>query len=242
MNVKTPKVFAVGVGPGLYEYITKNVQDIILDADIIIGYEFTLNTINRLLKNKNVYMITMTNQERIYNKIKKEIGNKKLVVPFTGDVNFSESEVVDRLIQIFGNITIVPGISSIQVAAAKAQIALDKTKIITFHISTSIENKKIELRKGLIDGFNIIVLPRPWPSQPKKQFMHSEFAFYLKNNGFDTSKINVIVYESLTTNNEKIFVGKVNELENKKFSDLSIIVIKQSKLESYYNILDTNIM
>lgn len=240
-HIKTSKVFAVGVGPGFYDYITKNVQNIILDADIIIGYEFTLNTIRRLLKNKNVYTITMENQEEIYNKIKNEIGNKKLVVPFTGDVNFSESEVVDRLIQIFGNITIIPGISSIQVAASKAQIALDKTKVITFHVSTPIENKKIELLKGLIDGFNIIALPRPWAIQPKKQFMHSEFAFYLKNNGFDTSKMHVIVYESLTMDHEKIFNGKVSDLENKKFSDLSIIIIKQSKLESYYDISKVNI-
>ena len=43
------------------------------------------------------------------------------MVPFTGDVNFSESEVVDRLIEIFGDIQIVPGISSIQVAASRAK-------------------------------------------------------------------------------------------------------------------------
>ena len=70
MIVKIPKVFVVGVGPGSYEYITKNVQDIILDADIIAGYKFTLNTISRLLKNKDVRTVTMENQENIYNKFR----------------------------------------------------------------------------------------------------------------------------------------------------------------------------
>ena len=42
------------------------------------------------------------------------------MVPFTGDANFSESEVVDRLLEIFGdnNVEIIPGISSIQVASS----------------------------------------------------------------------------------------------------------------------------
>lgn len=236
MTSYSSKVFAVGVGPGAYEYITDIVRNIILEADVIVGYKFTLNTIKRLIKNKNVYVVNMKNQEKVYKKIKNEMKYKKIVVPFTGDVNFSESEVVDRLIQIFKNVILIPGISSTQVAAAKASIALDKTKIITFHISTSIENKKIELQKGLLDGFNIIMLPRPWSTKPKKQFMHSEFALYLKKNGFNTSSMQVIVYEYLTTKNEKIFSGKVSDLENMSFSDLSIIIIKQSRLESYHNI------
>ena len=57
-----------------------------------------------------------------------------LVIPFTGDVNFSESEVVDRLVEIFGDVELVPGISSIQVAASKAQVPLDKSKVITMHV------------------------------------------------------------------------------------------------------------
>jgi len=41
----------------------------------------------------------------------KELGDGVLVIPFTGDVNFSESEVVDRLVEIFGDVELVPGIS-----------------------------------------------------------------------------------------------------------------------------------
>jgi len=158
-----------------------------------------------------------------------------LVVPFTGDVNFSESEVVDRLVEIFGVVEIIPGISSIQVAAAKAKIPIDKSKVITMHVTTSIEEKKLELQKALVDGFNIILIPRPWPSNPQKHFMPSEVAFYLKKNGFNTSKISVRVFESLTNGKERTFVGNVEELEEKEFSDLSVMVIGQRKLESYIN-------
>src|SRR5713226_3522760 len=136
------KVFAVGVGPGSPKYITDIVKDIISNSDVIVGYKYTLKTIEHLLKGKQVHEITMQNQEEVYQKIAKTLGTKTCVVTFTGDVNFSESEVVDRLIEIFSDIQIVPGISSIQVASSKAKVPLDKSKVITMHVSTSIEEKK----------------------------------------------------------------------------------------------------
>lgn len=229
------KVFAVGVGPGSPKYVTDVVKEIIASSDIVIGYKYTLKTIEEFLKNKEVHEITMQNQEEIYQKISKSIGDKICIVPFTGDVNFSESEVVDRLIEIFGDVQIIPGTSSIQVAASKARVPLDKSQVITMHISTSIEDKKLELQKALIDGRSVILVPRPWPKDPSKHFMQSEIAIYLKNHGFDTSKIKVHVFEFLTTEKETHFVGTVKDLEGKQFSDLSVMVFDQTKLESYIN-------
>ena len=228
-------VYAVGVGPGSPNYVTEIVKKIILDSDFVVGYKYTLNTISDLIQNKEVYEITMDNQEKIYQKINHELGDRVLVVPFTGDVNFSESEVVDRLIEIFGDVEIIPGISSIQVAASKAKTPLDKSKTITMHITTSIEDKKIEVQKALIDGYNVVLVPRPWPKDPKKHFMPSEISKYLKQNGFDTSGMKVCVFEALTTENEASFEGMVDQLEGKEFSDLSVMVFDQATLESYIN-------
>jgi len=121
---KLTKVFAVGVGPGSPSYISDVVKDVIKNSDVIIGYKYTLKTIEELISGKEVHEVTMQNQEDVYQKISKNLGEKKLVIPFTGDVNFSESEVVDRLIEIFGDVEIIPGISSIQVAASKAKVPL----------------------------------------------------------------------------------------------------------------------
>ena len=229
------KVFAVGVGPGSKNYITEIVRKIIVDADVVVGYKYTLDVIADLIKDKKTHVITMTDQEKTYQRVKKELGGKILVVPFTGDVNFSESEVVDRLVEIFGSVEIIPGISSVQVAASKAQVPLDKSKIITMHVTTSIEEKKLDLQKAVIDGQSVILIPRPWPNDPKNHFMPSEVAFYLKKNGFDTSNIPVHVFESLTNGKEQTFSGHVSDLEGKEFSDLSVIVISQTKPESYIN-------
>ena len=229
------KVFAVGVGPGSQNYITEIVRKTIVSADIIVGHKYTLDIISSLIQDKKIHIITMEDQEKTYQQIKKELGDGVLVVPFTGDVNFSESEVVDRLIEVFGEVEIIPGISSVQVAASKAKIPLDKSKVITMHVTTSIEEKKIELQKAMLDGFNIILIPRPWPKDPKKHFMPSEVAVYLKKNGFDTSNVPVCVFESLTNGREQTFAGCMQELEGKEFSDLSVLVISQTKPESYIN-------
>ena len=198
------KVYAVGVGPGSSHYVTDIIKNVISKCDVVIGYGYTLKTIEDFLEGKQILEVTMKNQEEAYQKIAGEDGHT-ILVPFTGDVNFSESEVVDRLIEIFDEVEIIPGISSTQVAASKAKVPTDKSKVITMHISTSIEEKKLELQKALIDGFSVILVPRPWPKMPEKHFMPSEIAKYLKRNGFDTSKMKVHVFEAVTTDMETSF-------------------------------------
>ena len=228
------KVYAVGVGPGSPNYVTGIVKDVISKCDVVIGYGYTLKTIEGLLEDKQVIEVTMKNQEEAYQKISSE-GNHTILVPFTGDVNFSESEVVDRLIEIFDEVEIIPGISSTQVAASMAKVATDKSKVITMHISTSIEEKKLELQKALIDGYSVVLVPRPWPKVPEKHFMPSEIALYLKKNGFDTSEMKVHVFEAVTTEMESKFEGMVSDLKGKEFSDLCVMVFNQATLESYVN-------
>ncbi len=225
----------MGVGPGSPKYVTEIVKEIVQNCDVVIGYKYTLKTIESLIDGKEVYEITMNDQEDSYQKILPELGDRTLVIPFTGDVNFSESEVVDRLIEIFGEVEIVPGISSIQVAASRAKVPLDKSKVITMHVTTPIEDKKLELQKALIDGFSVVLVPRPWPKQPDKHFMPSEIAIYLREHNFATEKMKVHVFEAITTENETSFEGTVKDLEGKEFSDLSVMVFNQVSLDSYMN-------
>ena len=228
------KVYAVGVGPGSPSFVPNVIKDVISKCDVVIGYGYTLKTIEGFLNGQQKIEVTMKSQEDAYQKIAAE-DNHTILIPFTGDVNFSESEVVDRLVEVFDEVEIIPGISSIQVAAAKARVPIDKSRVITMHVTTPIEEKKLELQKALIDGFSVILVPRPWPKIPEKHFMPSEIAKYLKNAGFETSKMKVCVFEAVTTENETTFEGKVSELEGKEFSDLSVMVFDQAELESYVN-------
>src|SRR3989344_7973014 len=123
---KMGMVYAVGVGPGSQDYVTDIVKKIIQNSDVIAGYKYTLKTIGEFISDKEVYEITMQSQEEVYQKIKTKLGNKTLVIPFTGDVNFSESEVVDRLIEVFDKVCVVPALTSIKEPPPKARVPLDK--------------------------------------------------------------------------------------------------------------------
>jgi precorrin-6y C5,15-methyltransferase (decarboxylating) CbiE subunit len=236
----TKKLFVIGVGPGSKKYITDYSKEIIKNSQFIIGYRYTLSTISHLIERskQQIFEITMKNQEEVYlhvfNNLMKD--NDQCVVPFTGDVNFSESEVVDRLLDLYGddNVEIISGISSIQIASAKSKVPLDKATIITFHITGDIEEKKLELVKSVTDKKSVILVPRPWPSNPSKNFMPADISLFLKKNGLDTSKINVWVFENLTNDEkETLYKGKMDSLENKKFSDLSVMVIDQNIRQTY---------
>ena len=231
------KIFLIGVGPGSSKYLTDLAKDVIRKSKYLIGYKYTLSIIRDLIipHFHQVYEVTMKDQDQTYNQVfEKMRENEFCTIPFTGDVNFSESEVVDRLLEIFGNdnVELMPGISSIQVAAAKAKIPLDKARVISFHVTESIDDKKRELVEAIQDKKSVILVPRPWKNV-EKNFVQSEIALFLKKEGLDTSSLIVWVFEFLTTAEEKVFKGKLNELEGKNFSPMSVMVVDQVIRKTY---------
>lgn len=229
------RIYAVGVGPGSPRYLTSIAEDVIRRCDIVAGYHYTMDTIRHLLGDKEIHCITMSDQEETYQHILKTMGERSLVVPFTGDVNFSESEVVDRLIEIFGDVELVPGISATQVAASRSHIPLDKARTITMHVTGDIEAKKRRMVEALREGLSIILVPRPWPGRPDLNFMPRELSIYLEDKGFDTKALQVRIYENLTTSNERVYVGTVQEMAGMKFSDMLVVVIGRNMPDSYMN-------
>jgi precorrin-6y C5,15-methyltransferase (decarboxylating) CbiE subunit len=237
-RMKDKKLFLVGVGPGSSKYLTGLAKDVIRKSKYLIGYKYTLSIIRDLIVPDfhQVYEVTMKDQDDIYKQVfKKMEENEFCTIPFTGDVNFSESEVVDRLLEIFGNenVELTPGISSIQVAAAKAKIPLDKATVISFHVTEDIENKKRELVRAIEEKKSVILVPRPWNNNAEKNFMQSEIALFLKKECVDTSSLIVWVFEFLTTTEEKLFKGRLNELEGRNFSPMSVMVIDQVTRKTY---------
>jgi len=234
------KLFIVGVGPGSPKYLTDAAKEAIAKSHYIVGYKYPLSTIEGIIdkSRQHVFQVTMQTQEDVYRDIYTKMKDGEYcTVPFTGDANFSESEVVDRLLEIFGsdNVEVIPGISSIQVAAAKAHVPTDKAFLVTFHVTDDIEQKKQEMLLAVRQGRSVILLPRPWPRDRSRHFMQSEIAKFLRKNGIDTTKLKVWVFEHLTTEKETTFRGMAVELEGKEFSDLSAMVVDQTKRQTYLN-------
>ncbi|TLY00325.1 MAG: cobalt-precorrin-7 (C(5))-methyltransferase, partial [Thaumarchaeota archaeon] len=169
------KLFVIGVGPGSPAYLTDAAKGAIRKSRYVVGYRYTLSTIEGVTdtSKQQVFEVTMKTQEDFYQQVYMKMKDGEYcTVPFTGDVNFSESEVVDRLFEIFGdaNVEVIPGVSSIQLAAAKSHLPTDKALIVTFHVSGDIEQKKKDLLEAVRQGRSVILLPRPWPADPPKHF------------------------------------------------------------------------
>ena len=61
------KLFVIGVGPGDPNYITQIAKEKILRSQYIIGYRYTLRTIENIIdkEKQQIYEITMKNQESV---------------------------------------------------------------------------------------------------------------------------------------------------------------------------------
>lgn len=228
-------MLAVGVGPGSPRYLTGAAEDAVRGCDVIAGYAHTLGIIRHLVSGQEVVEVTMATQERAYAELAASLGGRTLVVPFTGDACFSESEVVDRLAEVFGAVEVVPGISSVQVAAARAGVPLDRAAVVSMHVTPEIGRQKAEVLAALAAGRCAIVVPRPWPGDPERNFMPSEIAAWLRGRGLDTGRIRARVYERLTAGDEAEFDGTVAGLEGRGFSDMCVAVLGQHEPDSYAN-------
>ena len=214
------RVYAVGVGPGSPEYVTAKVAGLIRKATVVAGFQHSLKAVADLTRGKKVIPIPYKDQEATYRHIRDDLRSDDICVfTATGDPMFSDSEYLERLSRNFGIIEIIPGISSIQVAAAKANIPLEDIVLITFHVSGDIEEKKRKLLEAVRGGERVILLPRPW------DFMPNEIARWLIINGVDGEK-QCIIFEFLTLSNEKVTKSSLKDLMGLTFSDLSVMVMK----------------
>jgi len=214
------KLFVVGVGPGAKGYITEIVRKIIKNADLVAGFESAINIIRDLINKKaEIIVLDYASEKLKLNMIACKLReSKRCVICCMGDPNFSDQQFIKKIRSAFGQIEVIPGISSVQIACAEAGLAMEDIRFITFHKSGSLKAEKMELIEALKVGENIILLPRPW------DFMPQDIAKFLIRKGI-SPKTGISVYENLTLKNEAVFKGSLEDLLGKDFSDLSIMII-----------------
>ena len=147
------------------------------------------------------------------------LGLGEKVVGVTEFCDYPPEALDKEKIRKYDEIEIVPGISSVQVAASLAQVSLEYTCFITFHKSGAIDKEKKELLEAIQKGKNLILLPRPY------DFMPADIADFLVKHGIEPS-LRVIIYENLTLKNQRQIGTTLGEIKD-EFTDLSIMVIKR---------------
>ncbi len=208
------KLYIIGVGPGSKEYITYAAKNTVKNADITVGSQRAMD------------LFTEVNEKIIFNvknlteELKKAViladNGKSVCILSTGDPGFSGLlKPVKRIIKEENcknvELTVIPGISSLQLCAARLEISWDEVDILTYH---GRENSK-DIINILDNGRGTIMLPSR---------SVADMASFLIENGVNPNR-KVVICERLSYTNEKIVKTTLSEVVNSEFTYMCIMVI-----------------
>ena len=210
----TGKIYIVGIGPGSSEYLTKKAIDTVKMSDYTVGSTRAIELFS------DVGNTIPFNVKELLDTLKKGVqlavdGNVVSILS-TGDPGFSG--VLNTVLRISKekdfpeeNIEVVPGISSLQLAAAECHIQWDNANVMTFHGRENIE----DILPVINNGKTTIALP----SRKVK-----DMAQFLLDNGVESDR-KVTVCERLSYPDEKIVTTTLDEIASSEFTYMCIIVI-----------------
>ena len=208
------KIYIIGIGPGSSEYLTKKAVDTVKTSDYTVG------------STRAIYLFDDVNNKIAFNvkdlldKLEKGVdlaieGNTVSILS-TGDPGFSG--VLNTVLRIANEknfpeekIEVIPGISSLQLAAARNHIQWDNANVMTFHGRENIE----DILKVINNGKTTIALPS------KKV---RDMAQFLLDNCVDEHR-EVVVCERLSYDDEKIVRSTLKDIANSEFTYMCIMVI-----------------
>ena len=211
----TGKIYIIGIGPGASEYLTKKAVDTVKASDYTVGSTRAIELFDDV-QNKIAF-----NVKELLDKLEEGVelacdGNTVSILS-TGDPGFSG--VLNTVLRISAekgfpkeSIEVIPGISSLQLAAARCHIQWDNANVMTFHGRENIE----DILPVINNGKTTIALP----SRKVK-----DMAQFLIDNGVDENR-EVTVCERLSYPDERIVEANLKEIAQSEFTYMCIMVIK----------------
>jgi cobalt-precorrin-7 (C5)-methyltransferase len=197
-------VYIVGIGPGNREYMTNKAISVLTEAHMIIGFKRAIASIEFITTHK-----TIANSLQDILKFIEENADKDVAVIGSGDPLFyGIGEYIKKNYK--GNITIVPGISSFQYIMGKLCKSWQGAHLGSLHGRDEDFIKEVKSNKISI-----------WLTDNKNT--PEVMCRRLTN-----ANLEVVVYigENLSYEDEKISFGKPAQFAEKKFNDLTVVVIE----------------
>ena len=218
----------VAVGPGDPQMLTLKGQQAIADADLVVGFKTVLDVVTDWTSHAEVRPMSYRDQEEVLDYAQSQARQgRQCVVCCWGDLNVSAKELLERVRRRADQVELIPGISSIQIACARAGIFMEESLFITLHKRADTGSDLEELVHHLNEGLrNIILLPRPFDLMPPL------IARNLLEAGIPPQRP-VTVYQRLTLAGEQAWSGPLEECaaSTDEYSDLSIMVFPRPNQE-----------
>ena len=208
------KIYIIGIGPGSSEYLTKKAIDTVKTSDYTVGSSRAIELFEDI--NNKIAFNVKDLVEKLEKGVELAINGNTVSILSTGDPGFSG--VLNTVLRIASDknfpkekIEVIPGISSLQLAAARNHIQWDNTNVMTFHGRENVE----DILKVINNGKTTIALP----SRKVK-----DMAQFLLDNGINENR-EVVVCERLSYDDEKIVKATLKDIANSEFTYMCIIII-----------------
>jgi cobalt-precorrin-7 (C5)-methyltransferase len=216
------KLNIVGVGPGAADFVTPAARKTVQEAQLVIGAQRSINLFYQEIKSDRIILTAKNLRDSLREAAEAVKAGRNVALLSTGDPGFSgllhtalESELFPSI-----DINVVPGVSSIQVCAARLNLNWHNARLFTFHEGQVSDDQKEKLISAYQCGRTIMLLP------DSKNFAPRDIAALLIQTGAD-KQTTVYVCENLTLENEKITQTTLKEAQEGTFSSLCVMVIKQ---------------
>ena len=216
----------VGVGPGHPDLVTPQALAAIRSAELVVGWDLDLQPVRPWLKGKRVFLQTVKNYRRVMSHVARlaRRSHERVAVPRVGDPCISSG--LKGLLELFNGfeVSIIPGISSVQMLAALARINLDEAMIVTFHDYGDPEQKQQELVNAFCQGRHLVVLASP-------DLKPGPMARFLIEQGIP-GRTRVVIGSNLTLPEERILRSTLAKIDHQEFHWLTITAVLNPSVQT----------
>ncbi|PGF14893.1 cobalt-precorrin-7 (C(5))-methyltransferase [Natrinema sp. CBA1119] len=245
-------VYAVGVGPGNQEYLTPRGERAIREADVVVGFATVVEFVEELTDADLLTCGYKDEAEALEAFGERVAAGESGTAVAMGDPNHSGYQFVGKVQDAVErsstspdsqarqdtverhdseiSVRVIPGISSIQMAASRARTPMEDTEFVTLHKSGDLEADMDRLAAAAtVDDRHLLVLPRPYDRMP------GDIAKFLLEEGAEPD-LEALVLEKLTHEGEQIHRFTLGELaehaggngkDDTPFSDLVVLAVRQ---------------
>jgi cobalt-precorrin-7 (C5)-methyltransferase len=208
----------VGAGPGSPEYITPVAKKTVQNAETVIGAKRALDLFRDYLKGEALPLTAQNLKELLKHAVESAEAGKNVVILSTGDPGFSGLlRSLEKIAEKDVEVDVIPGVSSIQVCAARLRLSWDTSRLFTFHGGANTTEKK-ELAETVKKGIRVFLLP------DNNSFSPPEIANFLIDQGVDR-ETPVGICENLTLSNERTVTSTLGDVLQQKFDPLCVMTI-----------------
>jgi len=219
-------VYAVGIGPGSPDFLTRRGARTVREADVVVGFETVVEFVREEIDGDALPCGYRDEPEALARFAERVADGERGTAVLMGDPNHSGYQFLGKLeAAVDAPVEVVPGVSSLQVAASRARTPMEATTFVTLHKSGPIEVDLRRLERDVGER-HLLVLPRPYDWMPER------VAHRLLESG--APDCGALVLERLTHDDESVtrtslsaLAADVEGRAGTAFSDLSVLAVRR---------------